>query len=105
MKLFWVYILHCQNNSYYTGYTDDLAKRYKAHINGKGSKYTRSFKPLSMAQCWEVNDKSLAMKLEKQIKNLSQMDKVNLIAHPNQLTDGSSIKVGTIPDALSCKTT
>ena len=43
---YWVYILLCNNNNYYTGYTTDLNKRYDAHLKGKGAKYTRSFKPI-----------------------------------------------------------
>ncbi len=70
-KHYWVYILYCENNCYYTGYTIDLKKRYEAHLNGTASKYTRSFKPLKIAQYWKVKNKSIAMQLENRIKKLS----------------------------------
>jgi len=78
--------LHCQNNSYYTGYTNDMDKRYQAHCEGRGSKYTRSFKPLRIAHCWMVDgDKSLAMQVERAIKKLSRAEKDVLIANPDQI--------------------
>jgi putative endonuclease len=85
-KTYWVYILHCNNNCYYTGYTTDLTKRYASHLQGTASKYTRSFKPLSIAQSWEIGEnKSLAMRVELQIKKLSRSDKENIIANPTLL--------------------
>lgn len=81
-KTFWVYILECSNGSYYTGYTVDLTKRYQAHLKGSASKYTRSFKPIRIAQSWKVDDKSTAMKLEKYIKQLSRQEKEKLLFRP-----------------------
>lgn len=75
--LLWVlsqnHILRCSNQSYYTGYTDNLEKRFQDHLTGKGGKYTRSFKPLSIAQSWKIKgDKSIAMRIEYYIKKLSK---------------------------------
>ena len=91
---FWVYILLCENNTYYTGYTTDLRKRFQSHMDGSGKcKYTRSFKPLSIAQCWKINgDKSLAMKIERYIKTLSRDDKEKIILQPNLLTNDARIQ-------------
>jgi putative endonuclease len=83
MKFYWVYILLCENNCYYTGYTIDLDARYEAHLNGTASKYTRSFRPLKIAQSWKIpGDKSLAMKIEKRIKKLSRTEKEKIIRDP-----------------------
>lgn len=86
-KCFWVYLLRCENNSLYTGYTTDLQKRYQAHIDGTAKcKYTRSFKPIAIAQYWTiVGDKQLAMRIEHFIKQLSRPEKENLILYPHQL--------------------
>lgn len=83
-RCFWVYILHCNNDTYYTGYTNQLAHRYQSHCNGTGKcKYTRSFKPLKMAQCWEIKgDKAYAMKIERYIKALSRSEKEQYILMP-----------------------
>jgi len=31
---FWIYILRCADDSYYTGHTDDLERRLAQHHNG-----------------------------------------------------------------------
>lgn len=86
-KTYWVYILRCSNQSYYTGYTDNLEKRFQEHLAGKGSKYTRSFKPLSIAQSWEIKaDKSIAMRIERYIKKLSKVQKEHLVLNPHSDT-------------------
>lgn len=86
-KFYWVYILHCDNNSFYTGYTSDLEKRYQSHVDGTGKcKYTRSFKPISIAQSWKVvGEKANAMRVERYIKKLSRQDKINIINNPESL--------------------
>ena len=84
---YWVYILHCENNSYYTGYTNNLTKRYKSHVEGTGGcKYTRSFKPLSIAQSWKLKcTKGYAMRVERYIKKLPRTSKEQLILLPSLL--------------------
>jgi hypothetical protein len=37
---FWVYILRCANNSYYTGHTDNLEGRIAKHKTGEIEGYT-----------------------------------------------------------------
>ncbi|MHB1947797.1 MAG: GIY-YIG nuclease family protein [Gammaproteobacteria bacterium] len=97
-SIYWVYILHCENDTYYTGYTNDLEKRYQSHLNGTGKcKYTRSFKPLRIAQCWKIHsDKSYAMKIEAYIKNLSRIEKEKIIADPRLLLIDFRIEVVSI---------
>jgi len=86
IKLYWVYILLCSNNAYYTGYTTDLEKRYASHVKGTASKYTRSFKPIKIAQSWQINEsKSVAMRMERFIKKLSRAEKEKIIACPSLL--------------------
>ena len=43
-----VYILLTENNTLYCGYTDDVEKRFQAHLEGKGAKYTRANKPVKI---------------------------------------------------------
>ena|SRR3990167_8755811 len=98
-RRYWVYMLYCKNNTYYTGYTNDLAKRYQAHLNGTASKYTRSFKPLHVAQCWQITgDKSFAMQIERTIKKLSREKKEKIIARPSKLSIDARIQ--TIPKKM-----
>jgi putative endonuclease len=85
-EYYWVYILHCENGAYYTGYTDNLIRRYHMHKTGKASKYTRSFKPIGVAQCWQIlGTKGLAMQIESFIKRLSKQKKIQVILNPELL--------------------
>jgi putative endonuclease len=84
---YWVYILLCENQNYYTGYTNNLDKRYQSHLNGTASKYTRSFKPVCIAQSWQVVSKSDAMRIESYIKRLSRSEKEKIITTPALLLD------------------
>lgn len=95
--IYWVYILHCENDTYYTGYTTDIEKRYQAHIDGTSKcKYTRSFKPLRLAQCWKITgDKAFAMKIEASIKKLSRREKEKMIAEPKLLLTDERIEITT----------
>lgn len=89
MPDYWVYILHCDNNTYYTGYTNDLDKRYQSHVDGTGKcKYTKSFKPLKIAQSWKIDgDRALAMRFERIIKKLSRAEKEIIIEKPETLVN------------------
>ena len=85
MSNYVVYMLYCQNNSYYTGYTNNLARRYQAHLDGK-CKYTRSFKPLCIAASWCINgEKGDAMRIERYIKSLNRQKKEALLASPDSI--------------------
>lgn len=84
---YWVYILLCENNTYYTGYTNNIQKRYQSHVDGTGGcKYTRSFKPIRIAQFWKISEgKTKAMQIERHIKTLSRKEKEKLIREPERL--------------------
>ncbi len=76
-------MLLCENNSYYTGYTNDLERRYEEHCRGTGAcKYTRAFKPVCIAQSWVVASKCVAMKMEYYIKRQSRVDKERFTRDP-----------------------
>ena len=36
------YVLECNDDSFYAGYTNNLEKRVATHNEGKGAKYTRA---------------------------------------------------------------
>ncbi|HIS36055.1 TPA: GIY-YIG nuclease family protein [Candidatus Scatousia excrementigallinarum] len=78
-KKYYTYILLIENNSLYCGYTDDVEKRFNAHLKGKGAKYTRAHKPIKIVYVKEFDTKSEAMKEEYRIKHLSRKEKLSLI--------------------------
>ena len=75
----YVYIIKCGDNSLYTGWTNNLEKRFKDHCEGKGAKYTRGRGPLELVYYEEYEDKILAMRREYAIKKLSRSEKLKLI--------------------------
>lgn len=79
MDKHYVYILECSDGTYYTGYTNNLEKRMKAHQTGKGAKYTRGRTPVTLLFEKEFDTKSEAMKAEYEIKSLSRAEKADLI--------------------------
>ena len=76
----YVYIIMCRDNSLYTGWTNNLEKRFKMHCDGKGAKYTRGRGPLKIVYFEEFEDKVLAMKREYEVKQMSRDKKLKLIA-------------------------
>ncbi|MDS0527181.1 GIY-YIG nuclease family protein [Clostridium sp. SHJSY1] len=75
----YVYILLCGDGSLYTGWTNNLEKRFKDHYNGKGAKYTRGRGPLKIVYFEVFENKVDAMKREYAIKKLKREEKDNLI--------------------------
>lgn len=76
-KDWYVYILECCDGSFYTGVTNDIDLRMKAHAMGKGSKYvySRGFKELLHTKlCLSHSD---ALKCEYQIKQLPRNEKLD----------------------------
>ncbi len=75
----YVYILECSDGTLYTGWTNDLDKRIKAHNEGKGAKYTKARRPVTLTYYEEYENKSDALKREAAIKKLSRAEKVNMV--------------------------
>lgn len=74
-----VYVLECRDGSLYTGWTDDLQRRLKAHADGKGSRYTRSRLPVRLAAWFVLNDPSSARRLEARFKRLTRAQKLRAL--------------------------
>ena len=70
-----VYILRCADGTLYTGITDDVPARLRAHRSGKGAKYTRGRGPLEQVYEETCESHSAAAKREWQIKHLSRQEK------------------------------
>lgn len=75
----YVYILECSDKTLYTGWTNNLHKRIETHSKGKGAKYTRCRLPVKLIYFEEHDDKVSAQKREYAIKQLSRIEKLNLI--------------------------
>jgi putative endonuclease len=74
-----VYILECTDGSLYTGITNDLDRRMKAHTSGKGAKYTKRRGPFTIRYIEHHDSKSAALQREAAIKSLDRPAKISLI--------------------------
>ena len=75
----YTYILKCSDGSLYTGWTNDLEKRIRAHNEGKGAKYTKSRRPVSLAYHETFQTKEEAMRREWEIKQMTRQQKLDII--------------------------
>ncbi|TNF34743.1 MAG: GIY-YIG nuclease family protein [Gammaproteobacteria bacterium] len=79
-----VYLLHCADDSYYTGITTDLQRRVREH-NGqgrKGARYTRARQPVTLVYHEQAADRSQASQREYAIRILSHREKQQLAKQP-----------------------
>lgn len=72
------YLLQCADQTLYCGITNDLDKRLAAHNAGEGAKYTRGRAPVKLVYQEFCDDKSAALKRERQIKNMKRGEKLAL---------------------------
>lgn len=75
----YVYMIRCKDGSLYTGWTNNLEKRFRNHCEGKGAKYTRGRGPLELVYYEVFEDKREAMRREYEIKQLKKSEKEKLI--------------------------
>ncbi len=75
----YVYILECKNNTYYTGMTWKPELRLEQHLSGLGGKYTAKYGVKGLVYLEEHEDFELARRREVQIKDFSQKKKRVLI--------------------------
>lgn len=79
----YIYIVECSDGTLYTGWTNDLRKRLEAHNAGKGAKYTRSRRPVTLAYYESFLTKEEAMRREYEIKHFTRKRKQKLIQAVN----------------------
>lgn len=89
----YTYMLRCGDGSLYTGWTNDLEKRLKAHQKGKGAKYTKAHQPVELVYSESFATKEEAMQREWRIKRLTKGEKETLVEYyKNKIEEHDSIK-------------
>jgi putative endonuclease len=76
---YYVYIILCEDGTYYTGYSNDPAHRLAEHLKGRGAKYTRMHKPKQIVYLQRHKTQRSAMIRERRIKTLTHDAKRRLI--------------------------
>jgi putative endonuclease len=80
MKQYYVYILKCSDNSYYTGVTSNLESRFIKHQSGHfPESYTHNRRPVQLVFYNEFNEIEQAIAFEKQVKGWSRKKKEAII--------------------------
>jgi len=74
----YVYMVCCANGTLYTGYTINVERRIALHNAGKGGRYTRSHRPVSLVATWTFNSKGEALRAERELKRLSREQKLRV---------------------------
>lgn len=73
--MYYVYILKCDDSSFYVGLTTDLIKRIQDHQSGDGAQYTRLRLPISLQYSEQFKSKKEAENREQQLKRWSRAKK------------------------------
>jgi len=84
VKTHFVYVLLCDDGSYYTGYTINVTSRLEKHKTGRGARYTRMHKPKEAVYVEEFKTRRAATRRERQIKALSHREKHELVSNNPQ---------------------
>ena len=71
-----LYLLECNNGTYYAGITNDLQARFDVHLSGKGARYTRANPPIQILASRCYADRSSASVAEAQLKRLPRYKKL-----------------------------
>ena len=75
-----LYILRCNDGSFYTGVTNNVERRFKMHNAGRASKYTRSRRPVEILYQEACGTRTQALVRECFIKAYPRQKKEKLIA-------------------------
>ncbi len=87
MTSWYLYLIRCPDNRLYTGITTDVARRFAQHQSGKGAKALRGKGVLDLVFSQVVGNRSLALRAEYRIKQLSKTEKERLVAGKVALED------------------
>jgi putative endonuclease len=80
MHQYFVYILLCSDNSYYTGIANDMERRLYEHESGLSpNAYTVKRRPLKLVFCERFTDVNQAIAFEKQVKGWKRTKKEAII--------------------------
>ena len=76
---YFVYIVQCQNGTYYVGFTNNLENRIKEHNSGHGAKYLKGKCPVQLRYVKEYRYYRNALHAERNLKKLTRAQKEELI--------------------------
>lgn len=72
----WLYLLECDDGSFYLGITANIDRRLREHLAGRGCNYTRHHPVVRLVGCIPALDRAHAARAEKKLKRLTMPEKV-----------------------------
>jgi putative endonuclease len=75
-RQWWLYLLACKDGRTYAGIALDVDARFQVHVSGKGSRFTRSNRPLKILGAQSFTTRSAALKAEAALKRLERNDRL-----------------------------
>jgi putative endonuclease len=87
-SVWFVHLLECLNGKIYTGITTNVEARFNKHLTGKGAKFTKMNPPSHIMTTKQCENRSEAIKLEYQIKQLPPVKKRALGLIWNEISQG-----------------
>ena len=77
--IWYLYVLRCCDNTFYTGITNNIERRLRMHQEGKASRYTRIRRPVELIYKEICAGRAQALACEYRLKSLSRMQKEDFI--------------------------
>ncbi len=74
----YVYLARCANGTFYVGCTKNVEQRIAMHNAGRGGRYTRNNRPLTLIASWSFNSRQEALRTERSLKRLRPKRKLAL---------------------------
>jgi predicted GNAT superfamily acetyltransferase/predicted GIY-YIG superfamily endonuclease len=87
-----LYIVEAADGSFYTGITTDVTRRIKEHNAGRGARYTRSRRPVTLLAAWRTFGQGKALKLEHHLKRQSRAQKLALVTSQSDFRGAKRIE-------------
>ncbi len=78
--MWWLYILRCRDESFYTGVTTDIDRRCREHEAGRASRFTRTRRPVVLVYQETCGTRSQALSRECAVKSMGRKGKEALVA-------------------------
>jgi putative endonuclease len=92
-ELWFLYVVRCADDTLYTGITNDLERRLAEHNAGRGARYTKSRRPVTMLAAWRFDDggRARAMQAEQHFKRLGRGRKLALVGKGDSWQGGTRV--------------
>ena len=79
-KAWFLYVLRCADDTFYTGTTTDISRRIDEHNTKRcGAKYTKTRRPVKLVFWLDFENRSKAQKAEHKFKKLTRERKEDII--------------------------